>query len=224
MADLLLLLDQDSEPLAGSIEELMRALSTLEAEGKQVGAVGPQLQDVKTGLKHGFHQCSRLRWKRVYPPADSEIPVPCANLNGSGTLMSIDVFQKMGGLNNKFFIDHVDTEWSFRLASRGFGLWGIPKSIFLHRMGQTSVRFWFLGWRVWPWRSPQRHYFLFRNAIWLMKRDYVPMVWKAWAILKLILTMTIHGLFDAQRTQQLKCMFAGLRDGFCSKCDRENSK
>ncbi|MGH8378897.1 MAG: glycosyltransferase, partial [Gammaproteobacteria bacterium] len=135
-ARLALLLDQDSEPRPGSIETLHNAFESLETQGRRVGCVGPTLIDAVTGSQHGFHQCSRWRWKRVYPPAESTVPVLCANLNGSGTLVSIELFQELGGLDETLFIDHVDTEWSFRVLHAGYGLWGRPNAIFAHRMGQ----------------------------------------------------------------------------------------
>jgi rhamnosyltransferase len=212
-ATFLLLLDQDSEPQPGSIEALIHAFAQMKSEGRRVGMVGPLLHDAETGLTHGFHQCTRLRWRRIYPPPGTARPIPCANLNGSGSLMAIDTFLEFGGLDEQMFIDHVDTEWSFRLLSRGFELWGIPWAVFVHRMGQSSTRFWFFGWRLWPTRAPPRHYFLYRNAVWLMRRKYVPMTWKLWAILKLALTTSVHALFDSRRVAQLKHMLSGVREG-----------
>jgi rhamnosyltransferase len=212
-----LMLDQDSEPMANSILTLLEAFQRLEMDGNKVGCVGPVLQDPDTGLRHGFHQCTRWRWRRVYPAADSTAPIPCVNLNGSGTLMSVALFLQMDGLDESLFIDHVDTEWAFRVISAGYELWGIPNAVFIHRMGQASVRFWCLGWRIWPYRSPQRHYYLFRNAIILMRRQYVPGVWKAWAIGKLILTCIVHFFSDRARLEQIVAMFHGVRDGFLSR-------
>ena len=167
-ARFVLLLDQDSEPTPGSIEALVTGFEALQARGERVGCVGPTLLDVATGLTHGFHQCTHRRWKRVYPAPGVAEPVPCANLNGSGTLVPVDLFLDLGGLEDDLFIDHVDTEWAFRVQARGYRLFGIPQAVFRHRMGETSRRIWLFGWRVWPVRSPQRHYFLYRNAVMLM--------------------------------------------------------
>jgi rhamnosyltransferase len=215
--EFVLLLDQDSEPLPGSVDTLLSALISLESSGKPVGAVGPLLHDAATGLTHGFHRCTRWRWKRVYPSSSDEAPVPCANLNGSGTLMRIEPFLELGGLREDFFIDHIDTEWSFRLLAHGLGLWGIPRAVFLHSMGQASIKYWLFGWRIWPSRSPARHYFLFRNAIRLIRGKDALMVWKFWAILKLCLTACVHALFDPARASQLRNMARGLRSGFQGK-------
>ncbi|WP_459830573.1 glycosyltransferase family 2 protein [Hydrogenophilus islandicus] len=209
----ILLLDQDSVPMPGSIARLCEALAFLEREGKNPGAVGPQLRDVDTGLNHGFHQMRLWRWHRAYPPTNAHQPIAVANLNGSGTLMRRALFERLGGLDETLFIDHVDTEWSFRMSAAGYTLWGIPDAVFRHRMGERGLRFWLLGWRVWPARSAIRHRYLFRNAVWLMRRPYVPTVWKVWAVLKLFVTAIVHAFFDPDRCAQLSAMVRGVRDG-----------
>lgn len=210
-----LLLDQDSEPEAGSVATLIGAFEALEARGERVGCVGPLLRDPDTGLTHGFHQCTRWRWKRVYPVSAAP-PVSCANLNGSGTLVKLALFQQLHGLDERLFIDHVDTEWAFRVLDAGYSLWGVSGAVFEHRMGNASRRIWCFGWRLWPDRSPRRHYFLFRNALILMRRRYVPCVWKVWAVAKLILTATIVAAFGPYRWQQLINMTRGAYHG-CSR-------
>ena len=208
-----LLLDQDSEPQPGSIETLLMAFQQLEVAGHAVGCVGPLLRDPDTGITHGFHVQSRWRWRRVYPREGTATPVQCTNLNGSGTLTPLALFSRLGGLDESFFIDHVDTEWAFRVLDAGFGLWGVPGAVFVHRMGNTGLRFWWLGWRVWPSRSPVRHYYLFRNAVRLMRRPYVPTVWKSWGSLKLAMTALVHGFLGPERCSQLRNMWRGVRDG-----------
>jgi len=212
-----ILLDQDSEPRPGSVERLLQGFTSLENLHYPVACVGPALLDTATHSYHGFHQHDRWRWKRISPIQKSTAPVPCASLNGSGTLVSIQRFLELGGLEEGLFIDHVDTEWSFRVRAAGYALYGIPNAVFEHRMGNDSRRIWLFGWRTWPMRSPQRHYYLFRNAIILMRRSYVPIVWKIWAVFKLLLAAGIHGLTDPQRGRQLGCMFRGVRDGMATK-------
>jgi rhamnosyltransferase len=209
----LLLLDQDSEPQPGSVSLLLSEFRRLENGNVPVGSVGPSLKDAHTGLFHGFHQPGQIFWHRVFPGNDQVACVPCVNLNGSGTLTTLRIFEEAGGLEGDFFIDHIDTEWAFRLLSKGYGLFGIPRAVFLHRMGENSIRFWCLGWRVWPTRSPLRHYYLFRNAVSLMRRGYVPFIWKFWGIVKLMLTAFVHGFFDKKRRDQLRHMMRGVIDG-----------
>lgn len=209
----LLLLDQDTEPGPDGVQGLVKAYERLLALGYPPGCAGPRMVDASTGLQHGFHRIKGWRWVREFPPATRMDPVRLANLNGSGTLVPVAIYRQLGGFDDALFIDHVDTDWSFRVLAAGHALYGLPQVGFRHRMGEASVRFWMFGWRVWPSRSPRRHYFLFRNARILMHRDYVPSVWKFWAVIKLIVTATLHGLFDKQRRAQRQQMMRGLREG-----------
>lgn len=207
-----LLLDQDSEPMPGSIKALLAGFEALKSRGERVACVGPALVDVTTGLPHGFHQSTRWRWIRIYPSQDAKEPVPCVNLNGSGTLVRASLFLELGGLEEALFIDHVDTEWAFRVQSRGYRLFGISQAIFRHRMGDASRRIWLFGWRVWPVRSPHRHYFLYRNTVILLRLSYVPRVWKIWAVAKLGITACMTLATGPRRIAQLRSMAAGMRD------------
>lgn len=209
----LLFLDQDSVPESGAIAHLLDAYKSIAFTTGQRGCVGPNLIDQDTGLSHGFHQMDSWRWRRAYPLADSRESIPCASLNGSGTLVPVSLYRDLDGLDEALFIDHVDTEWSFRVLSAGGFLRGIPDAVFHHRMGEAGVRLWFWPNRVWPQRSAIRHYYLFRNAILLIRRNYTPRVWKGWALLKLIATATITVITGPERTRQLINMFLGVRDG-----------
>jgi len=208
-----LFLDQDSEPKPNSIEQLLINYQHLKNLGVRVGCVGPQLLDPTTHLFHGFHQLSGILWKRVFPK-ETDRAVSCTNLNGSGTLTSIELLKELQGFREDFFIDHIDTDWAFRVLHAGYTLWGIPQAIFSHSMGNKSFRFWFFGWKIWPYRTAQRHYFLFRNAILLMKEPYVPTRWKYLAALKLITTFLAHLLFDKERKIQCQKIIQGIEDSF----------
>ncbi|WP_165971234.1 glycosyltransferase [Luteimonas terrae] len=206
-----LLLDQDTEPREHAVELLVSAYRELADAFPNVGAVGPALIDPATDVHHGFHVVRRGVWKRISPLSGP--PVPCATLNGSGTLMALDTAISLGGMDETLFIDMVDAEWSFRMSANGFGLYGVPGSQFLHRMGVETSRIWLFGWRVWPRRSPIRNRYVFRNSIKLMRRNYVPAVWKVWAVIKLSLSFVVALMTDPDRWKQLASMAAGVVDG-----------
>lgn len=210
-ARFLLILDQDSVPISDAVQRMVEAFLSLEDVGVPVGAVGPALLDPATGHHHGFHEIRGLWWRRVHPKGDA--PIRCDGLNGSGTLTDFALFERLGGLDAALFIDHVDTEWSFRLASNGWLMFGIPDAEFEHRMGDSSMRVWFGRWTVWPIRSPLRHRYLFRNALCLWFRPYVPRIWKIWMVPKLLITALVYSVVGPSRWLQLKAMARGVADG-----------
>lgn len=207
-----LLLDQDTEPGETGVAALCAEHDRLRRADSTPACMGPRLVDAATGLEHGFHQLRGWRWARAWS-APGDPLVRCANLNGSGTLVPREILDALGGLDEDFFIDHVDTEWAFRVLDAGLGLYGAPSVTFTHRMGERTWRFWWWGWRIWPYRTPSRHRFLFRNSMRLLRRDYVPLVWKFWAIAKLCLTFVAHLAFDAGRGPQARAMIGGLLEG-----------
>lgn len=209
----LLFLDQDTEPGAQGAAALVEAAQALRVRDPRAGLFGPLMVDAVTGLDHGIHVIRGWRWTRVHPRAGESAPLRCASINGSGMVVPATVFRESGGFEESLFIDYVDAEYSFRLTHRGYDLYALPNARFLHRMGERSVPFWLAGWRVWPHRSPQRHYYLFRNAMRLLRRPYVPRVWKFWAVPKLILTALVHGCGDKDRVAQLRAMASGFRQG-----------
>lgn len=209
-----LLLDQDTVPGASGIAALLSRWNELRGRDSALGGVGPRLVDSRTGLDHGFHQIKGWRYRRVRPRAGEVAPVPVIGLNGSGTLVRVALWQELEGLDESMFIDHVDTEWSFRVLSNGYSLYGIPSVAFDHKMGHATVRFWFFGWRIWPYRNPERHYYLFRNAIRLLRSDYAPAIWKLWVIPKLVATFLVHLVADPARGAQARAMLSGVRAGF----------
>lgn len=211
--EFLFLLDQDSTFIKGTTAILHNAFINLESKNKNIGCVGPKLVDFKTQQQHGFHHMQCGLWRRIYPSEQDIEPIKCTNINGSGTFMRLEVFLKLNGLMEELFIDHIDTEWSFRLLSFNYQLYGIPEAIFDHRMGEDSFKFWLLGWRVWPLRTPLRQYFLLRNTLKLIKLGYVPLVWKFWAIIKIFISVAIYTIFFKNRIIYLKSFYRGIVEG-----------
>ncbi|MDO9451536.1 MAG: glycosyltransferase family 2 protein [Stagnimonas sp.] len=210
----ILLLDQDSEPQRGAVLALHQQWQTLTAANPRIGAVGPRLCEAESGIDHGFHCRRHGLWVRHHPDSTADRPVAVASLNGSGTLMALSLYQALGGLDESLFIDHVDTEWSFRLQAAGYTLLGLPGVRFEHRMGRSTTRIWLLGWRAWPSRSPVRHYYLYRNTLRLLQLRHPPLVWKFWALARLLLNYAVQWLAGSEGVEQRRQMRRGLSDGW----------
>lgn len=210
----ILLLDQDSEPQPGAVLALHQQWQKLSVTNPRVGAVGPRLCEAGSGIEHGFHCLRRGLWIRYVPEVGATQAVRVAGLNGSGTLMSLSLYQDLGGLDESLFIDHVDTEWSFRLCAAGYQLLGLPSVRFEHRMGQSTIRIWLLGWRAWPSRSPLRHYYLYRNTLHLLRLPHPPWPWKFWAIARMVLNYAVQWCAGAEGMAQRREMLRGLNDGW----------
>jgi rhamnosyltransferase len=204
-----LLLDQDSEPAPDMVARLVEAEDRLKADGVKVGALGPRYLDERQDNPPPFIQVRGLRLRR-HGCADPEAVVPVDYLVSSGSLIAADTFAAVGDLRDELFIDYVDIEWGLRAAADGYQSFGVCAARMRHSLGEAPLR---LFGRARPVRSPQRHYYLFRNAIWLYRQRAIPVGWKCVDGWRLWLKFLAYGTMAKPRLEHLRMMLRGVRDG-----------
>lgn len=207
--DFILLLDQDSTPIDNCIDVLCDYASQLKNEEVKLGVIGPALVDSFLDSRFGFIK----NGKRFYKEDAVNSMFQCDGINSSGSLIPLEAWQELRGNNKELFIDHVETDWCFRARAAGYECYGTFDALLSHSMGESTIKYWFFGWRTMPDRTPERHYYLFRNSIFLQQQSYVPINWKYKNILKLILTIGYFGVFHRQRVKHISNMYIGLKDG-----------
>ena len=216
----ILLLDQDSVPVDKCIDVLHDYAQELINQGMKLGVIGPALLDSFSASRFGFIK----NGKRFYKDEAKNNIFECDGINSSGSLIPLNVWQELGGNNGELFIDHVETDWCFRARAAGYVCYGTFDAVLSHSMGESTLKYWLFGWRTMPDRTPERHYYLFRNSIFLQKQEYVPNSWKCKNILKLILTMGYFGVFHRYRAKHLSNMCIGVKDGVMNKLGVNKSK
>ena len=209
-----LLLDHDSIPAAKMVSELYKAAETLRKNNIKLAAVGARLIDQRSFKENGFYRIKKWRWIRLRCGEQRSGLIYCQYLNASGSLHPTEAFDKIGRFNEFFFIDHVDTDWFMRAQASGYSAYGVCSAKLYHAMGDKIIPYWFFGWHFMPHRSPNRHYYIVRNALWLYRMKYTPLFWKLNNLIKIIFTLIYFVLFDNQRKQHLIMILKGLRDGF----------
>jgi len=210
-----LLLDQDSLPQDGLLEEMLSAALALSESDSRTVAIGPRLYDPRSNLFFKFALLKWGIWKKVGCDANSENLIKCEFLNSSGSLVFLRHWEAVGPFREDFFIDHVETDWYMRARYLGLKCYGLcSKSYLIHHMGDDVCRYWFFGWRHMPHRSPERHYTIVRNAIRLYKSKYTPILWGVNAALKIMFTFFYFSTFDRDRKEQRYNIINGIRDGF----------
>jgi len=205
----ILLLDQDSVPLDDCIEVLYQHANSLIEGGVRLGVIGPALSDSYSDSQFGFIKNGRRRYKQ----ASKNYTFGCDGINSSGSLIPLAVWQELKGNNSELFIDHVETDWCFRVIAAGYVCYGTFDALLSHSMGESTIKYWLFGQKSMPDRTPKRHYYLFRNSMYLQKQRYVPRVWKLANIVKLLFTVCYFSLFSQQKVSHFKNMYAGLLDG-----------
>lgn len=213
-----LLMDQDSIPFPNMVSKLKSAL--LENKKKstntpRLAAVGPSYVDSRTHKKSFFViQDNNVpsRWFPDNAALDSEV-VDVMFLISSGTLIPVEVIKELGGMRNDYFIDHVDTEWSFRAKQMGYCMAGVPSAVMEHSLGDKVKTIWFFGRRQVSYHSPLRDYYMFRNTLLMLRDVSIPFVWRLHFIWRLVQFAGYFLTFTPSRWERLSKMSLGLYHG-----------
>ncbi|WP_232420209.1 glycosyltransferase family 2 protein [Nitrosococcus watsonii] len=203
------LFDQDSVPAPDMVARLYGAWRQLEQDGLSVCAVGPNYQDLRRPKTSPFVRVRGLMISRCQCRKEGDV-LEVDHLISSGSLIPMMVLDAVGGMVEGLFIDYIDTEWVLRAQRRGYRAYGICGARMSHVLGNKSIRF--LGREVVA-RSPLRHYYLFRNALWLYRQSWVPWGWKLADGFRLLQRFCFYALFAPPRLQQVKMMTLGLCHG-----------
>ncbi|KWC10251.1 glycosyltransferase family 2 protein [Burkholderia ubonensis] len=207
-----LLFDQDSEPTKQLVHELVRVTSECVARREAVAVVGPAYEDARLRGVAPFVRFGYFRLKRIAPEGDTPIDVDF--LITSGSCVNLACWSDVGRMDDSLFIDFVDTEWCMRARSRGYRVVGIPWVRMQHELGEEPIR---PFGRSYPMHSPVRHYYLFRNAVALLKRRYVPWTWKSTELVKLPVRLVIYALYAPDARAHLKMALRGIRHGLAGR-------
>lgn len=210
---LLLFLDHDSIPSPGLISGMKKMMIVAIARGERIAAIGARTIDPRSGQEHGFAVLRKGIWRRLYCSSNCTDPVPCEFLNASGSLIYLASWDEIGPFNELFFIDHVETEWYMRARHKQFLAYGYCNGYLEHLMGDEVVRFWFLKWHQMPRRSPDRHYTIIRNSIWMYKLPHTPFTWTINNFAKLLFTFIYFSIADTEKIHQFKKMLLGIMHG-----------
>jgi rhamnosyltransferase len=211
-ADYILLLDQDSIPSNALVDELSKAL--LE---ESVAASGSAYYDPRS-QKTSFFVTQRKgvpqRWAPTVEGVQENMPtVDAAFLIASGTLIKSSALKKIGAMRSDYFIDHVDTEWCFRIRNAGYRIVGTPSAVMEHSLGDEVRRAWFFGWRQVAYHSPLRDYYMFRNTLLMIRDTPMSLVWKCHLLWRLLQFASYFLTFTPSRKDRFIKMSLGIMHG-----------
>ncbi len=210
--ELAILFDQDSESTLELISGLASVMQSCIARRERVALVGPAYEDARLRGLAPFVRFGYFRLERVMPAGD--VPLDVDFLISSGSCVNLACWRDVGPMDDALFIDFVDTEWCIRARSRGFRVLGVPWISMTHELGEEPVR---AFGRNYPMHSAVRHYYLFRNAVTLIKRAYVPCTWKSTELIKLPVRLVIYACFVPDGRTHVKMSLRGLWHGLIGR-------
>jgi rhamnosyltransferase len=215
-----LFLDQDSLPTKGMTQKLKSALQKAAIYKKQkILAAGAVVVDLKTKKQTPFLIHDQARFAKMNANA-----VRVKTLISSGMLVDQRAFQWIGGMRSDYFIDHVDTEWIFRLNNKGYGAMGVNDAILYHTVGEKIIETSIFNIKIkFISHRPLRNYYKIRNHFFLYKDSkklhlgiyigatllslyFILFDDNRWPRLKFIFFAFWHGLFNIRGKLDIKTM------------------
>lgn len=200
--DKVLLLDQDSVLSEGMVKALEDSYQLLTNKGHKVGAVGPFVYSRQSGQVY-----EAVVDKGEQVTADI---VAIKQLISSGSLISLTTLADVGGLEDRLFIDAVDFEWCWRAGKAGYEHFKVRNALIQHMFGDDERKV--LGIKT-SIPSAFRCYYLYRNYLWLLRRSYVPLYWKATNGIKFTLKFFYYCIFLENRKEYFSSIRRGIAHG-----------
>ena len=213
--DGIILFDHDSQPEPQMINSLTAAYIKLkETPNARVGAVGPVYVDPRTKNFYPvvFHKGITL--KKYYPKPGNNDPIITTVLIASGCLIPRVTLELVGLMNEDFFIDYVDIEWSFRVQRNGYKLYAIPDAFMYHQVGDGRLKV--LGREI-SIHSPVRRYYLARNSILMLKTRYINKSYKVREAFYTVSRVAVYLLLVKSKRKYLWYILNGWYDGLRGK-------
>lgn len=193
----LIFFDQDSLVSNDLIIKLTQEFCRLKNQDSKLAALGPSLVEINTGETYkGGIEYGEVKESN--------------SIISSGMITDVEILDKVGGMNEKLFIDLVDHEWCWRTRSKGYRIYKSGNIVLPHQVGKGSIKL--LGISILI-SAPKRYYYQYRNTIWLLKCSYAPMNWKIKSCLRKFVEFFIAPFKTGNICGTYKYISQGIKDG-----------
>lgn len=198
-SDWVLLLDQDSIPPKNLYTKLMQYTK------QDIAIVSPKIRDI-----------NRSKEDQEAPEVEDFMwPIT------SGSLLNVAIWEKIGGFDDKLFIDFVDDEYSIRVILNGYRSIRVNSIELNHEIGHlvaVGVPFPHFENKKIIWRrayssghSPMRHYYQVRNLAYI-RTKYKQILAKHGVFLPSLTKFILHSIiFEPHKISNCKAMYSGLQ-------------
>ncbi|MCM1138664.1 MAG: glycosyltransferase family 2 protein [Muribaculum sp.] len=131
----------------------------------------------------------------------------------SGSLVNLKAYQKVGGFNEKLFIDMVDTDYGLRLISNNYRIIRLGNVFMQHNIGNAK-EVTLLGKHIAfiTHHNYLRRYYITRNLLWLAKeygQKFPKFNHPYYKIFKSIIRLL---MFESDKKRKFKSLLKGIND------------
>lgn len=191
-----ILFDQDTWLDDGCIEKL-----TIECKNKHAALVSPNLKSL-----YRENNLLKLTDKPQYPEKIFLAPWVIT----SGSLLDLEVYEELGGFDNKLFIGQIDQDYCCNLYTHKKSVILVGNAFILQEAGKIKKHKFLNREIADPNYDAIRHYYIFRNEHYLRikwKKDYSNQKVKLWKYILLIL------IYRSKKLYLLRSCIKGWKQG-----------
>lgn len=204
-AGIVVFFDQDSQI---GIDFISNLLAPIKSNGPIM--IGPVFRDAKEGYEYPSFRFDKLGLlRKVYSDKHKE-PYEVDVIISSGSAVTKEVFRIAGFMDEEFFIDFVDIEWSLRCRSRGIPVLISPKAVMEHSIGDFSIK---VGTMRSVIHSPFRSYYKLRNSFLFFRKRNTPFLLGLKEILAALCHQFIQLFYVNDKKEYFKVYWLAIRDG-----------
>ena len=195
--------DQDSMIPDDTVKGLIQSLNLLESRDIKVGSIGTKAINKETGIPYTLG-CNLIQ-ENIF----SNITEVTYTMN-SISLFKSSYFKDIGLMDEKLFIDGVDSEICWRGATKNYRFFINNNIEIQHLLGLGSKK---VGNKYISLTPPKRMYYQYRNFLYLRKKRYVPKKWVRANRKKYFEKILYYPLMFSPRCLYIKYITLGIIDG-----------
>jgi rhamnosyltransferase len=212
-AEIVVFFDQDSEIENDFIRKL-----THKMDNNVPDVVSPVFYDKNIGFKFPSYRLNKFGLLKQFDVVDDQQDYEVDVVISSGSAVSKVTFDIVGLMNEDYFIDFVDTEWSLRCRAKGIPIRVIPSAIMKHSIGDKSIDL--ILARIFI-HSSVRSYYKVRNSFLFYRSKHVPFLMG----LKEIVSALVHNFLTvfvvSNKWDYIKKYFQAIRDGLLGRVGKK---
>lgn len=201
--------DQDSIASDNTVSSLYSAASELQNSGISLATVGTVAINRRIGKKIPKRSISKGYVKVGERKFEEVDYVRC-----SMSLTPVKSLETVGMMDEKLFIDGVDSEWCWRASRYGLRTFLVDDAVIYHSLGQSDRR---IGNKEITIPSSTRMYYQYRNFFDLSSRPYVPFCWKFKNGVKYLLKIPYYTITCKNGIVNIRHIFKGIKAGINEK-------